>query len=143
MFEQPLQEKQITERERLVLAGRRHVASHALEGGKDFVRRAFEIQIEIGSMSGPPTFGDSGRDPTRMLIGRGGLWLSSAHHGYLHESLNISFKSNVGLVKISEIHADFSAWEYAREAAIGARTQRIFLLVSFIADLTYRWLSAS
>ena len=43
MFEQPLQEKQITERERLVPAGRRHVASHAVEGGKDFVRRAFEI----------------------------------------------------------------------------------------------------
>ena len=57
-------------------------------------------------MSGPPTLGDSGRDPTRMLIGRGGVWLSTAHHGYLHESLDLTFKSNVGLVKISEIHRE-------------------------------------
>src|SRR6266566_5163001 len=87
MLEEPLQEKQITEGERLVLAGRRHVANHALESGKDIVRGAFEIQIEIGRECGPPALGNRGRDSSRALIGRRGLWLGSAHHGCLRESL--------------------------------------------------------
>jgi hypothetical protein len=80
------------------------MASHALKGGKDFVRGTFQIQVEIGCECGPPTLGDSGPDPSRMLIGRGGLWLSSAHHGRLHESLDVTRKSDVGLIKISRIH---------------------------------------
>ena len=79
MLEQPLQEKQITEGERLILAGRRHVASRAREGGKDFARGAFAVPIEVGAERGRPTLGDRMRDPSRMFIRRRGLWLGSAH----------------------------------------------------------------
>jgi hypothetical protein len=41
MLEQPLQQKQITDGKRLILAGRRHVAGRARESGKDFPRGAF------------------------------------------------------------------------------------------------------
>ena len=58
MLKKPLQQKQIAKGKRLILARWRHVASHALEGGKDFVRRAFQIQVEIGCECGPPPLGD-------------------------------------------------------------------------------------
>src|SRR5712691_10192816 len=79
MLEQPLQQKQITDGKRLILAGRRHVASRARESGKDFARGAFAVPIEIGVERGRPALGDRVRDPSRMLIRRRGLWLGSAH----------------------------------------------------------------
>src|SRR5712691_9237493 len=79
MLEQPLQEKQIADGERLILAGRRHVPSRARESGKDFVRGAFAVPIEVGAERRRPTLGDRTRDPSGMLIRRRGLWLGSAH----------------------------------------------------------------
>src|SRR5919108_5533778 len=46
-LQQLLQQKQITEGKRFIVASRRHVASDALQGDKDLVRGAFEVQIEI------------------------------------------------------------------------------------------------
>ena len=86
MLEQPLQEKQITDGKRLILAGRRHVASRAREGGKDLARGAFAVPIEVGAERGRSALGDRERDPSRMLIRRRGLWLGSAHRGCLRES---------------------------------------------------------
>src|SRR6266540_4154235 len=79
MLEQPLQEKQITDGKRLVLADRRHVTSRAGESGEDFARAAFAVPIEVGAERGRPALGDRTRDPPRMLIRRRGLWLGSAH----------------------------------------------------------------
>ena len=82
MLKQLLQEEQITEGQLLVLAGRRHVASGALERGEDLLRGAFEIQIEIGREHGRPPAGDRGSDPSCVLIRQRGMWLGSAHRGY-------------------------------------------------------------
>src|SRR5882724_1437131 len=79
MLQQPLQQKQITNSKRLILAARRHVASRAREGGKDFARGAFAIPIEGGVERGRTTLGDRSRDTSRMLIRRRGFWLGSAH----------------------------------------------------------------
>src|SRR6266702_3588675 len=79
MLQQPLQQKQITNSKRLILAGRRHVASRARESGKDFAWGAFTIPIEGGVEWGRTTLGDRLRDPSRMLIRRRGFWLGSAH----------------------------------------------------------------
>src|SRR5229473_4534968 len=79
MLKQPLQQKQITKSERLILAGRRHVASRAGESGKDFAWRAIAISIEVGAERGRSTLGDRLRDPSRMFIGRRRLWLGPAH----------------------------------------------------------------
>jgi hypothetical protein len=49
MFEQVLQQKQIADGQRLVLAGGRHVPSGARESGKDFVRASFAVPIEVGT----------------------------------------------------------------------------------------------
>jgi hypothetical protein len=46
MLARPLQQKQITDRKRLIPAGRRYVASRAREGGKDFAWGAFAVPIE-------------------------------------------------------------------------------------------------
>ena len=81
MLEQPLQQKQITDRKRLILAGRRHVASRAREGGKDFAWGAFAVPIEGIVERGRSTLGDRLRNPSRMLIRRRGFWLGSAHRG--------------------------------------------------------------
>src|SRR5260370_22605463 len=79
MLTQPLEQKQITDRKRLILAGRRHVASRARESGKDFAWGAFAVPIEGIVERGRSTLGDRLRDPSRMLIGRRRLWLGSAH----------------------------------------------------------------
>src|SRR6266702_4768350 len=79
MLQQPLQQKQITNSKRLILAARRHVASRAREGGKDFARGAFAIPIEGGVERGRTTLGDRSRDTSRMLVRRRGFWLGSAH----------------------------------------------------------------
>ena len=79
MFEQALQQKQITDGKRLVLARRRHVPSCARESGKDFVRAAFAVPIEVGVERRRAALGDCTRDPSRMLIRRQGLRLGSAH----------------------------------------------------------------
>jgi hypothetical protein len=81
MLKQPLKQKQITDRKRLILAGRRHVASRARESGKDFAWGAFAIPIEGIVERGRSTFGDRLRDPSRMLIRRRGFCLGSAHRG--------------------------------------------------------------
>src|ERR1700676_3365577 len=79
MLKQPLQQKQITDGKRLVLAGRRHVVSQARESGKDFAWGAFAVPIEGGVERGRTTLGDRLRDPSRMFIRWRGLWLVSAH----------------------------------------------------------------
>src|SRR6266404_998468 len=79
MLQQPLQQKQITKSERLILAGRRHVASRARESGKDFAWGAFAVPIEGGVERGRTALGDRLRDPSRMVIRQRGLWLGSAH----------------------------------------------------------------
>jgi hypothetical protein len=73
-------------------------------GRQRFRAGSFQIQVEIGCECGPPTLGDSRPDPSRVLIGRGGLWLGAAHDGCLHESLDVTRKSDVELIKISRIH---------------------------------------
>ncbi|GIK82539.1 MAG: hypothetical protein BroJett024_36440 [Alphaproteobacteria bacterium] len=70
MLEQSLQQKQITEGERLVFAGRRHVASRAGEGGEDLARGAVAIPVEVAADLGRAAFGDRARDSYRMLIRR-------------------------------------------------------------------------
>src|SRR2546425_5997526 len=102
MLEQPLQQKQITDRKRLILAGRRHVASRARESGKDFAWGAFAVPIEGGAKWGWSTLGDRLRDPSRMFIRRRGFWLGSAHQGasanHMHDSRElISFLSELGI----------------------------------------------
>jgi hypothetical protein len=81
MLKQPLEQKQITDRKRLILAGRRHVASRARESGKDFAWGAFAVPIEGIIERGRSTLGDRLRNPSRMLIRRRGFWLGSAHRG--------------------------------------------------------------
>ena len=70
MLEHPLQEKQITDGERLILAGRRHVASRASESGEDLAWRVFAVPIEVLAERGRSALGDRARDPSRMLIRR-------------------------------------------------------------------------
>jgi hypothetical protein len=48
MLKQSLQYKQIAQGKRFVVAGRWHVVSRAYEGGKDFVRGAFTVLVEVG-----------------------------------------------------------------------------------------------
>ena len=79
MLEQPLQQKQITDGKWLILAGRRHVASRARKGSKDFAWRAFAVPIEGIIERGRSTLGDRLRNPSRMLIRRREFWLGSAH----------------------------------------------------------------
>src|SRR5712691_10848008 len=79
MLQQPLQQKQIANSKRLILAAWGHVASRAGEGGKDFARGAFAIPIEGGVERGRTTLGDRSRDTSRMLIRRRGFWLGSSH----------------------------------------------------------------
>ena len=79
MFEQALQQKQIADRKRLVLAGRRHVPSCARESGKYFVRAGFAVPIEVGAERRRAALGDRTRDPSRILVRRRGLRLGSAH----------------------------------------------------------------
>ena len=81
MLEQPLQQKQITDGKRLILAGRRHVANQTRESGKDFVGGAFAVPIERIIERRRSTLGDRLRNPSRMLIRRRGFWLGSAHRG--------------------------------------------------------------
>src|SRR5919106_2792820 len=102
MLEQPLQEKQITNGKRLILAGRRHVASRARECSKDFVRGVFAVPIEVGVERGRPALGDRARDPSRMLVRWRGLWKDSAHRALSanHPILAASGVSN--LVKDGE-----------------------------------------
>src|SRR6266853_417397 len=79
MLKQPLEQKQINDRKRLILAGRRHVASRARESGKDYAWGAFAVPIEGIVERGRSTLGDRLRDPSRMFIRRRRLWLGSAH----------------------------------------------------------------
>src|ERR1700738_3082148 len=99
MLEQPLQQKQITNRKRLILAGRRHVASRARESGKDFAWGAFAVPIEGGVERG-------GVDPWRSLARS----VSHAHPSVrtlaglgssccLHESSNYSWDLRRSLVR--------------------------------------------
>src|SRR5882724_8800963 len=86
MFQQPLQQKQITKSKRLVLAGWRHVASCTRESRKDFAWRACAVLVQGGVERGRMPVDDHLRDTSRMLIGRRGLWLGSAHRCHLRES---------------------------------------------------------
>src|SRR5262249_21609177 len=79
-LQQLLQQKQITEGKRFIVAPWRHVASDALKGDKDLARGAFEVQIEIRRERRRPALGDCSRNASRMSIHRRGLWLGSAHH---------------------------------------------------------------
>ena len=117
MLEQPLQQKQIPDGKRLILAGRRHVASRADESGKDFVRGAFAVPIEIGAERGRAALGDRARDPSRMLIRRRGLWLRSAHRASSANHAMVARRRVSGLVKVGEIHST----KPAPLASVGSR----------------------
>src|SRR6267142_4841946 len=95
MLQQPLQQKQITNGKRLILAGRRHVASRARESRKDFAWGALAVPIKGGVERGRSTLGDRLRDPSRMLIRRRGFWLGSAHRAWLCEVLGSSNQATV------------------------------------------------
>src|SRR6266404_8570195 len=103
-LEQLLQQKQITERKRLILAPWRHVASDALEGDKDLARGAFEVQIEIRRERRRPALGNRSRNASCMLIRRRGLWLGSAHHAASSNRAMLPPRPVPGCIKISEIH---------------------------------------
>ena len=77
--QQPLQHKQIAERQRLVLAARRHVAGRAGESGKDFTGRGFAVAVQIVAERRRFAFGDRARNPARVLIGGGEFWLRVGH----------------------------------------------------------------
>jgi hypothetical protein len=81
MLQQPLQQKQITDRKRLIVTGRRHVASRARESGKNFAWGAFAVPLEGIIEWGRPPLGDRLRDPSRMFIRRRRFWLGSVHRG--------------------------------------------------------------
>ncbi len=104
MFQQTLEQKQITDGKRLVFAGRRHVPSCALESGKDFARAAFAVPIEVGAESRRAALGDRTRDPPGMLIRRRELRLGLIQLHCLRESLNRSRKPRISCVKVGEIH---------------------------------------
>src|SRR4029450_308716 len=79
-LKQLLQQKQITEGKRLIVAAWRHVASNALKGDKDVARGAFEVLIELRRERRRPALGDRSCNASRMLIRPRGLWLGSVHH---------------------------------------------------------------
>src|SRR4030088_246742 len=79
MFEQPLQQKEITNGERLILASRRHMTSKTVESCKNLARGTIAVSIKSGAERGRSPLGDRLRDPSRMLIGRHELWLGSIH----------------------------------------------------------------
>src|SRR5215475_11192709 len=79
MLKLPLQEKQISDGKRLIVASRRHVQSSACESGKYFAWKAFTISIEFGVERWRPALCDCTRDPSRMIIRRRRLGLGSAH----------------------------------------------------------------
>ncbi len=99
VLEQLLQDKQITDGKRLILAGRRHVASSAREGGKDLSRGALAVPIEIGAERRRPALGNGDRDPSRILVRRRGLWLGSAHRAFSANHSNSSRKPRPGPAK--------------------------------------------
>src|SRR6266516_6981739 len=104
VLEQLLQQKQITERKRLILAPWRHVAREALEGDKDLPRGSFKVPIEIRRERRRPALGDCSRNASRMLMRRRGLWLGSAHHAVSSNHAMLPPGPVVRLIKISEIH---------------------------------------
>jgi hypothetical protein len=69
-LKQLLQQKQITEGKRLIVASWRHVASNALKGDKDVARGAFEVLIELRRERRRPALGDRSCNASRMLIRR-------------------------------------------------------------------------
>src|SRR5215471_9504662 len=103
-LQQLLQQKQITEGKRFIVAPWRHVASDALKGDKDLARGAFEVQIEIRRERRRPALGDCSRNASRMSIHRRGLWLGSAHHAVSSNRAMLLSRSGARLIKISEIH---------------------------------------
>jgi hypothetical protein len=103
MLEQPLQKKQVPDGKRLIVAARGHMASCARECGKNFVRRAFAVPVQVLSNRGRPAFADRNRDPSRMLIRRRGLWLGWAHR-LTPRITNRSREPRPGLVKVGKIH---------------------------------------
>src|SRR6266480_2863822 len=66
MLKQPLQEKQISDGKRLIVAARRHVQNSACKSGKYFAWRALAVLIELGTKRGWPALRDRPRDPSRM-----------------------------------------------------------------------------
>src|SRR4051812_49753440 len=70
--------RSITDGKRLILAGRRHVASSAREGGKNLSRGALAVPIEVGAERRRPALGNSDRDASRILD-RKSTRLNSSH----------------------------------------------------------------
>ncbi len=70
MLEQPLQQKQITDAEHLVLAGRRHVPGRARESRKDFARGAFAVPIEVVAERRRPALGYGARNQSCIVVRR-------------------------------------------------------------------------
>ena len=104
MFKQPLQQKQITDGKRLVLADRKHVVSQARESGKDFAWGALAVPIEGGVERGRTTLGDRLRDPSRMFIRLARTLAGFGPSCCLFESSNGSGDLRRSLGKIGEIH---------------------------------------
>ena len=101
-FEQALQEKQITERQRLIFAGRRHVAGRTRESGKDFARGIFAVAIEFRAKRWRPALGDRAGDPSGMLIGRRVFWLRAGHRAASTNQRDGSAKPRPGPGKVGK-----------------------------------------
>jgi hypothetical protein len=78
-LKQLLQEKQISDGKRLIVAGRRHVPGSACESGKYFAWSAFAVSLEFSAEWWRLALRDGARDPSRMGIRRRGFGLGSAH----------------------------------------------------------------
>src|SRR5580700_3215950 len=104
MLQQSLQQKQITNGKRLVLAARRHMASRARESGKDFARRAFAVPIQGGVERGRTPLCDRLRDAFGMFVRRRGFWLGSAHRGASANHATVAGICVAAMSKAREIH---------------------------------------
>ena len=116
-LQQLLQQKQITEGKRFIVAPWRHVASNALKGDKDLARGAFEVQIEIRRERRRPALDDCSRNASRMSIHRRGLWLGSAHHAASSNRAMLPPGPVPDSSKSVKSTTDFGAWGLVQNTA--------------------------
>src|SRR5215813_14165928 len=114
-LQQLLQQKQITEGKRFIVAPWRHV--DALKGDKDLARGAFEVQIEIRRERRRPALGDCSRNASRMSIHRRGLWLGSAHHAASSNRAMLPPGPVPDSSKSVKSTTDFGAWGLVQNTA--------------------------
>src|SRR5262249_40501372 len=111
-LQQLLQQKQITEGKRFIVAPWRHVASNALEGDKDLARGAFEVQNETRGERG----GVAGA--MRLACRSTGEDFGWARLITLPPRIAQCYpRSGASLIKISEIHDRLRARELVQNTA--------------------------